>query len=66
MQEAHYNSREQVVAYLAGALAVVDELDPPADLREPAFVKAVELLSAKQVFLEQADTSPIVRPRRLN
>jgi len=48
-----HNTAEQVRGYIEGALELVDELDPPTDLREHVFVKACDLLSSKQVILEQ-------------
>ena len=51
--EQPHNSPEQVREYLAGALALVDELDPPDDLRVAAFTKACDLISAKQIVYEQ-------------
>jgi hypothetical protein len=51
--EAQHNTDEQVREYLTAALAIVGELDPPGDLRVPLFTKAVDLLSAKQIFFEQ-------------
>lgn len=51
-------SREQVVGYLREALSVVDEIEPPEDLRPAVFAKAADLVAAKQVFFEQAQTLP--------
>jgi hypothetical protein len=45
--EEHHNDAAQVEDYCRAALALVDELDPPADLRPLVFAKAVDLLSAK-------------------
>jgi hypothetical protein len=47
--ERQHNTPEQIREYLREALDVVDELDPPDDLRVSAFVKAAELAAAKQV-----------------
>lgn len=47
--EEHHNEPEQVEAYLRGGLALLAELEPPADLREAVFTKAVDLLSAKSL-----------------
>jgi hypothetical protein len=52
--EEHHNEPEQVEAYLRGALALVEELEPPADLREATFTKAVDLLSAKTLQVAPA------------
>jgi hypothetical protein len=51
--EQHYNTREQVIEYLSAALVVVDEVGVPDELLVVAFVKAVDLLAAKQVTVEQ-------------
>jgi len=44
---------EQVVECVRGALEIVDELKPDADLRAAVFTEASRLLSSKQVVLEQ-------------
>lgn len=49
----HHNTPAEVRAYLQGALEIVDELEPPEDLRVPLFVQAATLLAGKQVFYEQ-------------
>lgn len=51
-QEIQHNTPEQVLAYLNAALAIVAELELADELREPAFVKAVDLLAAKQIMLD--------------
>jgi hypothetical protein len=53
-REYRHNEPEQVRLYLEAALELVDALDPPEDLREPCFTKAVDLLAAKTVQFEQA------------
>ncbi len=50
--EIPHNSDEQVREYVAKALALVDDLDPPSDLRVAAFAKAMELYASKQVMIE--------------
>lgn len=50
--ELIHNSPDQVREYLAGALAVVAELEVPDDLRVAAFGKAVDLIAAKQITVE--------------
>lgn len=52
-REHPHNSDEQVRDYLQAALALVDDLEPPDDLRGLCFAKAVDLLSSKQIFYEQ-------------
>lgn len=66
-QEFHHNTPEQVLGYLAAALLVVDDLDPPADLREACFNHAVSLTAAKQIMVEQVHGLPpnMVVPRGL-
>lgn len=58
-QEVQLNAPQQANDWLRDALALVNEIDPPADLRAAMFVKAVDLLAAKQVFFEQ---SPAILP----
>lgn len=50
--ERKHNSDDQVREYLAGALAIVGELEVPDDLRVAAFGKAVDLLAAKHITFE--------------
>jgi hypothetical protein len=51
--EYPHNKPAQVREYIVAALALVDDLDPPDDLRGPVFAKAADLYSSKQVVLEQ-------------
>lgn len=51
--ELPHNTPEQVTDYLRDALAVVELLEPPDDLREVCFSKAVDLFSSKQIMYEQ-------------
>jgi hypothetical protein len=51
--EYHNNTPEQVREYLQGAVDAVDAVDIPPDLIPVAFEKAVDLLSGKQIVLEQ-------------
>jgi hypothetical protein len=51
--ETHHNTPEQAREYLREALAIVAELDPPADMRAACFVKAVELVASKSITVEQ-------------
>lgn len=66
-RETPHNTPEQVREYLEGALAIIADLELEDDLRVPAFMKAVDLLSAKQIFYEQAGPLPpnMVIPRGL-
>ncbi len=57
--ETQHNTPEQVHAYLGAALAILDELELTDDLRPLAFVKAVDLLAAKQLFFEQPAALPM-------
>jgi hypothetical protein len=52
------NTIEQVTDYLRAALGIVDDLDPPEDLRVVCFGKAAELVAAKQIFFEQSSILP--------
>lgn len=56
-KEIHYYTREQVEQHLTDALVVVNACEIDGDLREAAFVKAVELLSGKQLVLSPAETT---------
>lgn len=53
MAEIYHNTDEQARDYLSRALALVEELDPPEDLRVPFFVKAVDLTAAKTIMQPQ-------------
>ncbi len=50
--EIPHNSDEQVREYVEKALALVNDLDTPGDLRVAAFVEAIKLYAAKQVMIE--------------
>ena len=52
-QEIPNNTPEQVRAYIAAALALVDELEPPDDLREAVFTAAAGMISGKQIVMIQ-------------
>lgn len=58
-QEEFHNTPEQVEEILTAALKQVEALDPPGDLREITFAKAVDLLGAKQIFFEQPQHVPV-------
>jgi len=51
--EHPYNTNEQVRGYLEDALAIVSELGIDGDLKVAAFERAVDLLAAKHVAMEQ-------------
>lgn len=51
--EAHHNTDEQVRGYIGKAIALMDELDVPAELRPTLAAEAVRLYGAKQVTYEQ-------------
>lgn len=51
--EMYHNTPAQARDYLREALDIVDELGPPDDLRQLAFDKAVNLVSAKNINIEQ-------------
>lgn len=46
----HHNTYDQAADYLRAALELIDQHEPPTDLREAFFVKAVDLLSAKAML----------------
>ncbi len=48
----HY-TREQAIDHLTVALNIVEQLDPPSDLRVAVFDKAITMLSAKNISIEQ-------------
>lgn len=50
-EEIQHNTAAQVKGYLDEALRVVAELEIDDELKVPAFVKAVDLLAAKQVMM---------------
>lgn len=52
-QEIPNNSPEQVHEYVTDALALVEAIDPPADLREAVFTVAANLYSGKQIIVAQ-------------
>lgn len=56
----HFNTDEQVEDYTRRALALVEKVDPPDDLRAAAFTAAFTALSGKQVVFEQV--SPLGIP----
>lgn len=61
-REYPHHSPEQVRGYLIEALAIVSELELDDELRRIAFTKAVDLLSAKQIIMEQAQPQPLGWP----
>lgn len=57
--EVAHNSEEQVRAYVAAALALVGEIDPPADLRAAVFRAAYDGFSGKTLQLMEQPTVPL-------
>lgn len=51
--EVVHNTPEQVAGYLDEALRIVAQIEPPEDLRAIAYGKAVDLLAAKNITIEQ-------------
>jgi hypothetical protein len=51
--EFPHNTPEQVEAYVIAALNLVNDLDPPQDLRASVFNQACALLASKQVVMQQ-------------
>jgi hypothetical protein len=64
--ELDHNTPEQVREYLADALAVTEELDPPEDLRVALFAKAVDLFSAKSVTIDPGSFGAVAVPGRVH
>ena len=60
LSKTHFNTRNEVLVYIRNGLAIVAELDPPADLREATFRKALDLLTAANI--QMTDPGPQVRP----
>jgi hypothetical protein len=58
--EHENNTPAQVEEYIDRALALVERLPVPDDLRPTAFAKAVDLFASKQVTLEPIAASPLV------
>lgn len=66
MKEVPHNTLEQVPEYVRAAVQLVDDLAVPDDLRVAAFTKAVDLYSAKQLFIDPTDAaSPVIRASQL-
>ncbi len=60
--EIAHNTDEQVRDYVARALALVEDLDPPSDLRGIVTAKAIDLYAAKQIMMEQIQPGlPLMR-----
>ena len=51
--EFHHNTPEQVVGFLRAGLDMVEDLDPPSDLREAVFTQAVQMIQARAIQFEQ-------------
>jgi hypothetical protein len=54
------NTPEQVREYVQQALALVDDLEPPKDLREAVFTAACGLFGSKQILMQQPQ--PVTLP----
>ncbi|HEY2936941.1 MAG TPA: hypothetical protein VGJ25_10090 [Gaiellaceae bacterium] len=57
-------SREQALEVLREAAEIVDELDPPAELREEAFRSAAAMVSKVTLTIEQPGALPDLSVRR--
>ena len=53
------NTAEQVEQYLRDALDLVERLDVPMHLEDVVLGKAIDLLSGKQILMEQAPQIPL-------
>ena len=51
--EVQLYTRDEVAALLRAGLGLVDELDPPEDLRAVVLEQAVGMIARKQVFFDQ-------------
>lgn len=60
MHAVKHNTPDEVRQAVADAVAIVEELEVPADLREAAFTFAAAQGLAKQMFFTQADQTPTV------
>lgn len=52
-QEIPNNTPAQVREYVREALAIVEEIAPPGELREAVFAGALNLVSGKQIVMMQ-------------
>lgn len=52
-QEFRHHTDEQIEACARAALALVEALDPPADLRPALLEQAMGMYAAKQIVFEQ-------------
>jgi hypothetical protein len=59
-QELPNNTIEQVKLYVTDALTLTETIDPPDDLRAAVFTAAVNLISGKQIVMQQPQ--PFVPP----
>lgn len=62
MHEIYLNTPDQSRGYLREALAIVEELDPPEDLRAIVFAKAVDHIAQKNVTIDPSDMSRVSVP----
>ena len=64
--EVHLCSEEEVRRYVSLAAEIVDDENVPEDLREAAYLKAVDLLAQKHVQFEQVSPAGVLmRPNGL-
>jgi hypothetical protein len=52
-QEIQNNTYEQVKLYVSDALTLTETVDPPDDLRAAVFTAAANLISGKQIVMQQ-------------
>jgi hypothetical protein len=52
-QELPNNTYEQVKLYVSDALTLTETIAPPDDLRAAVFTAAVNLISGKQIVMQQ-------------
>lgn len=59
-REERHHSEAQIRDSIMYGLELVEELEPPSDLRELVFAKAVDMHSAKQIFFEQIQPAGVL------
>jgi hypothetical protein len=62
VRKFHHNTAGEVEGYVERALAIIESANPPEDLRVAAFTAAINLLSSKQVIIEESDMTAVSVP----
>lgn len=63
-RDDHFHTAEQVAGYMDDAYAIVKDADVPDEWKRDAFLKAVDLLAAKNVVYEQNAIPDLMRVPR--